>query len=264
MYRHMATGIVEEQHSADPFKPTRSERLALQRKLSSSWRLKLGHLMESHHTHALVLLLIFADVAMVLCEVMVREVCPLPAGGFPTGSWQYQRINGWGEGLSWASRSILLLLLAHQLGLMAAFGRLYFLKVAYVIDLIIVSVALALETAHLVQEQQHGGSHRRALSPAEDHGSEGGVPDEATNLVIVLLVWRILRVVHGFTVTSIEHADDSELKEANAKVAELEAELARVKAEAGLGGKAAGAVGEGAGLTGALARSPSSSAGGVV
>lgn len=242
---HLSTGIAEEQHAANPIKMTREERLRLKHKMEESWYLRLGSALESHYAHSIVLLLIFLDVVLVASEVMLREVCPAPDGGYPRGSWQYTRINHWGEGISWISRSILLLLLLHQVGLMVAYGCLYWQKVAYVIDFAIVATALGLEMTHLsIEIQQHAG-HRRALqwgeAPRSDSSHSGhsavSPPDDATNLIIVLLVWRVLRVVHGITVTSLEQADDSELREAKARVSELEAELRRLRGDSEGGGE---------------------------
>lgn len=225
---HMQSGIAEEKSGAkDPASLTRAERLALKSKISESWRLRLGHALESHYAHAICLLIIFADVNLTLCEVMIREVCPTPYQGFSKGSWQESRLHNWGKGLSWASLSMLFLLLAHQLGLMLAFGLAFFQKWAYVVDFLIVAVALSLEFAHMAEEAA-GGHHRRLSEPAHSESHGDGVP-EVSNLIIVLLVWRILRVIHGFTMSALEHADDQELREAKSKITELEGELKKYR-----------------------------------
>ncbi len=243
MHKHLSTSILEDtSNAANPAKLTKAERAALKARVRGSWRLRLGEALESHYAHGAVLLLIFADVLLVACEVVLRDVCPTPAGGFTRGSWEYMRVLHWGEGLSWTSRSILLLLLLHQVGLMVAYGAAYFKKWAYVIDLLIVAVALGLEMAHLAEELQHKGGHRRALSPAEGSkdSSWQGTPEEASNLIIVLLTWRIVRVVHGFAVTSLEHADNTEVLELQAKVSELQAELRLLRGGSGEGSSSGG------------------------
>ena len=154
---------------------------------------------------------------------MVREVCPVPNGGYALGSWQADRLHHWREGLAWASRAMLLLLLAHQIGLIICFGLKFFKKWVYCIDLIIVGVALGLEFAHLAEELD--GDHH------------GDVAPEASNLIIVLLVWRVLRVVHGFGTSVLERAEeDNEIMEAEKKIKALELELEKYrKAGAGAG-----------------------------
>jgi len=227
----MQSGLVEDLHASNPTKLSRSERLALSRKLSENWRLSMGAKLESHYAHAAVLLLIFLDVATVLMEVVVREVCPQPTGGFVYGTWEYQRLHVWGESLAWISRSILFILLIHQLALIACFGCSYFKKLAYVIDLAIVAVALALEMTHLALEIQEENSHSSGAGGHDEHHETSAHtgPEDGTNLIIVLLVWRIVRVIHGFTVTAEAHTEDSELREAKATISELEKELAKLR-----------------------------------
>ena len=245
LHAHLSSGILEEQCAKNALRPTKAERAVLKAKVEGDWRLRLGHALESHQAHGTVLMLVFFDVLLVACEVILRDVCPTPQGGFAQGSWEYYRVRRWGEGLSWTSRSILLLLLLHQGGLMVAYGCSYFKKFAYVVDLLIVAVALGLEMAHLAEEVQHGGSHRmRALAApaaADDHHDD--TPDEASNLIIVLLAWRVVRVLHGFAITSLEHADNAEVLELQDKVSELEAELRRLRGGGSEGGSEGGSKG---------------------
>ena len=197
-----------------------------------TWRQRLGHAMEHHHAHAAILLLIFIDVGAVLCEVMIRNVCVAPPAGTP----DVARLHHWGEGLSWASRSILFILLLHLLALMVAFGGAFWRKWAYVVDLVIVCVALGLEMAHLhmeLVEQRHGGggaSHLADPSPAEDpHDIPAGLAGDGGALIIVLLCWRVVRILHGFAVTGAAHTDEQELSEAKERIAALEKEIAALR-----------------------------------
>ena len=195
---------------------------------SRTWRQRLGHAMENHNAHAAILILIFLDVGAVLCEVMIRNVCVQPPPGTPDAARLFQ----WGEGLSWASRSILLVLLLHLIALMVAFGGAFFKKWAYLVDLLIVCVALSLEMAHLVLELQHGAhggaSHLAgpALGASEDpHDIPGGLAGDGGALIIVLLSWRVVRIIHGFAVTGAAHTDEQELKEAREEIGELKKKL---------------------------------------
>ena len=204
------------------------------------WRDRLGHLCEHHYTHATILLLIFLDVGAVLCEVMLRNVCPAPPSGTPDAA----RLHHWGEGLSWSSRSILFVLLAHQLLLMLAFGCQFFKKAAYVLDLVIVCVALGLEMAHLALELAEAAAHGAGGHGNDDgHGhshdapaaTEGLMGDGGT-LIIVLLCWRVVRIVHGFAVTGAAHTADEdakEIKKLRARVEGLEGELGKLVAGGG-------------------------------
>jgi hypothetical protein len=244
---------------------TPAERRTLKHKMEGSWRLRLGALCEHHYTHAAILVFIFIDVACVLCELMLRDVCPAPIVGSPDA----KTLHKWEEGLSWSSRSILFLLLIHQLGLVVAYGISYFKKVAYVLDLVIVGVAIALEMALLALEMREGGGHRRALSdpapggaPHDDSHSEIK-SEEIARLVVVLLAWRVVRIIHGFVLTNASNLEDGhelELLEAKAKIIELEKQLAVYKGGGEEGGVVAGVGGDssltrGDSLSFALARS---------
>lgn len=213
--RSMSVGLSEEDglHKISP--------------ASRTWRQRLGHAMEHHHAHATILLLIFLDVGAVLCEVMIRNVCVAPAAGTSDAA----RLHQWGEGLSWASRSILFVLLLHLVSLMVAFGGAFFKKWTYMIDLIIVCVALGLEMAHLALELQHsahgGASHLAgpALGAEDPHDIPEGLAGDGGALIITLLCWRVLRIIHGFAVTGAAHTDEQELKEAREEIEELKKKL---------------------------------------
>lgn len=130
----------------------------------------------------------------------------------------FERREEW-EWTFWISIVILGLLLLNVFSLILAFGRAFFLHPLYVLDLIVVSAALALEIAL--------------------HKDTAGV-------LIVITLWRIVRVAHGiFEVTdeawekdihqlemqvkSVQSACDKELEllaEKDRRIAELEARLA--------------------------------------
>jgi len=215
---------------------------------------------DHHLFHATILLVVFLDVAAVLCEIMLRDVCP----GAPAGSPGAQTVSDWSVGLAWTSRSLLFFLLIHQVLLLFAVGPHVFASHAgYVVDLLIVVVALVLEMTHLglelAEEQREAAAAAAAGAHDDGHGGHGAhgegtqyggaLHDDAGGLLIVLLAWRVVRIVHGFVVTAEAHADDSENKELRARVAELEAQLARVAQLQAADGKA------GASLSQALARS---------
>jgi hypothetical protein len=171
-------------------------------------------------------------VGAVLCEVMIRNVCVAP----PAGSPDVARLHRWGEGLSWASRSILFILLLHLLALMVAFGGAFWRKWAYVVDLVIVCVALGLEMAHLhmelLEEQRHGGGASHLADPAKAADADGipaALAGDGGALIVVLLCWRVVRIIHGFAVTGAAHTDEQELSEAKERIAELEKELAALR-----------------------------------
>lgn len=191
----------------------------------STWRRKLGHALESHVSHAVILCLIFLDVMAVLCEVMLRNVCVAPV----VGTADDVRLYKWGEGLSWFSRAVLLVLLAHLILLVVSFGKSFFKKWMYVLDLVIVLVALGLEMAHLGIElaasASHGGSSTVADAHAESQVREtvpAGLAGDGGTLIVVLLCWRVVRIVHGFAFTGTAHTDEQELEEAKQRIEELE------------------------------------------
>ena len=151
----LSLSILEEMVSkgGEGKKLTSQERRTLKEKVEGSWRLRMGVFLEHHYVHAAILVLIFIDVACVLCEMMLKDVCPPPV----FGSSDARTLHKWEEGLSWSSRSILFLLFLHQCGLVVAYGLSYFKKVAYVVDLVIVVVAIGLEMALLALELREGG-----------------------------------------------------------------------------------------------------------
>jgi hypothetical protein len=153
-----------------------------------------------HHTVELCLVvLIFLDVAAVCCEIMLTSVCPkeqhsqafcLDDALFHTYEKEYHNVEKWEAALGWISKCILLLFLLKELLLIFALcPRAYFSTPAHVLDFFITIVALALELGFSIINQ---ASAAATLS----------------NLVIVLLVWRVLRLLHGLLETSLAVRDD--------------------------------------------------------
>lgn len=216
-------------------------------KTRAAWRVRLGEAAEHPATHACMLLFIFLDVMAVFGEIMLRDVCPTPDEGASGVSGLY----AWEDALSWVSRSILFALLVHQGVLILAFGRSFFQKWTYAVDFVIVVVALVLEMTHLGMELSHKGDAVGAHDAGHgDHDkASGGAhgPDDASSIIIVLLSWRVVRVIHGFLLTAEAHADDGrelneararvDLREAHARIEALEKEVGALRA-ASAGGAA--------------------------
>lgn len=190
-------------------------------------RLRLGHALESHTAHLAIILLVMLDLTAVFGEVMLTSVCgvkrhgsasghserrlavnaPAAAGDVPV--WpgvqsltspavvytlharpprllatltpeeeaREARIEGWEKGLHWFSISILCLLLAYQVALLYCFGWRYFTKVWYILDVLVLVISLVLELT---------------------------LPTDEVGFLSVLLVWRVIRIVHGFLLTEQE------------------------------------------------------------
>jgi hypothetical protein len=141
-------------------------------------RQKLGHALESHPAHLSVLILISLDVLAVVAEVMLAHVAARPD---PTDEAGIHRVHTWESALGWISFGILILLLAQQLLLLVAFGLAYFTKLWYVLDLIVLVVAIVLEIA---------------------------LGDVEGGLLALALSWRIVRIVHGLLATAETEAHD--------------------------------------------------------
>lgn len=130
--------------------------------------------MENHYTQLLLLVLVIADVVAVFGELMLNYVCV----AHPEEATDAKREH-WVHGLGIFSETVLFILLFHLVLLLVAFGRAFFKKIWYLLDVVVVVVAIALELGL--------------------HDPEGG-------LLPVLLSWRIVRVLHGFMAsTETEH-----------------------------------------------------------
>ncbi len=128
---------------------------------------------------------------------MLESVCPHQV---PNSSWAadfdvtllkyeagYHRVEQWEVSLGWISKGILFLFLIKEALLVFAVGiRLYFSTGAHVIDFVITAVAFGLEIGFFVSKQF--GSHSQAAT--------------LTHLIVVLLVWRVVRLLHGLLETA--------------------------------------------------------------
>ena len=152
----------------------------------STWRVRLGHALESHRCHMIIMALVVLDLIAVFGEVMLTNVCGIErdkaAARLADESnaealdslEREERIHAWEGGLHRFSIAIVIALLVYVLGLMVAFGAKFFFKVWYILDAVVLSVTLILE-----------------FSLSND--SSGFLP--------VILSWRVLRIMHGFFVT---------------------------------------------------------------
>jgi len=146
------------------------------------WRLRMGHVLEGHRVQLFVLLLIVVDVICVCCEIMLGSVagCRVEAegGALPDGvkAVPLDRVEHWEAGLHWTSIAIVIALLTQQALLFLSYGLVHFTKLFNCLDLVILVVALGLELG------LHG--------------------DDAPGIIVVVLGWRVVRVVHGFLATA--------------------------------------------------------------
>lgn len=137
--------------------------------------------------HLIILLLVFIDVLAVFGESLLYSVCdPKPSAE--------ARVHTWTEALGWVSKSALILMLLQQVTLIFCLGHRYFLKCFYVLDLLVLSIALIME---LILHEAGGG------------------------WLALLLCWRFVRLLHGFAV-QVEMSTSSE---------ELQEEIMRLKSQ---------------------------------
>lgn len=128
---------------------------------------------------------------------MLESVCPHQV---PNSIWAadfdatllkyeagYHRVEQWEVSLGWISKGILFLFLIKEALLVFAVGiRLYFSTGAHVIDFVITAVAFGLEIGFFVSKQYGSNSQAATL----------------THLIVVLLVWRVVRLLHGLLETA--------------------------------------------------------------
>lgn len=213
---------------------THASRLSAQRWLHrqpgadtrAPWRKRLSAILEATWFHAAIVLLLVIDLAAVGTDILKTvhaksadlnecveylETC--------TCVGHFERREEW-PWTYWTSIAILSILLLNVAALIVAFGRAFFLHPLYVLDLVVVSAALVLElTLH----------------------------KDTAGVIIVITLWRIVRVAHGiFEVTdeawendihrletqvkSVQSACDKELEliaQKDRRIAELEAAAAK-------------------------------------
>lgn len=171
-------------------KRTQAQRLSAQRWIEQEthvprrarWREELAEALEATWTHVAIVVLLLVDLAATAIDILktmhnkshdldvcvdLVESCQGCIGHFEhSAEWKWTY---------WTSIVILVILMLNVLGLIVAFGRSFFLHPLYVLDLVVVSTALGLEV----------------LLDADTAG-----------LIIILTLWRIVRVAHGiFEVT---------------------------------------------------------------
>jgi hypothetical protein len=196
---------------------------------STPWRSRLAHHLERPWVHLVVLAAVAVDVAVTMCELSLTDVCPPP----PPASADAARLQRWLAAFAMTGRVLLAALLAHQALLMFALGAVaFFARRELVVDLVVVVVAVALEA--LEAHAEHAGS-------AHHHKGAG---DDA--MLLAMLLWRVVRVAHGFFVTAEAEFEGEEKAVEARRLAqevkrledEVEALRAAAAAAAGKGDKA--------------------------
>ncbi|EFJ10096.1 hypothetical protein SELMODRAFT_128853 [Selaginella moellendorffii] len=196
---------------------------------SSSWRHNLRGALESTPAHVTIVALLLIDLLATAVDLLLtihntsadlREcsasvrACQCDPTGFSSGRepWEF---------LHWISVGILGVLMLNVIGLMVAFGASFFKHAGYVLDLFVVTSALVLEVFFQA---------------------------DTAGLLIILNLWRIVRVAHGiFEVTDeaweneiedmkerIEGAEERFNRECGARdrrIQQLEAQLAAAKTQ---------------------------------
>lgn len=127
-----------------------------------SLRFSLGEYIESRICQIILLILVFIDVLAVTCELILAAVCSSTETEHATHI------------LHIISLSILYVFLIQQIGLLIAFDVHFFTHPLYILDLVVVVVAICLEHA---------------------------VHSDAAGLIIVVAIWRIIRVFHGLAIS---------------------------------------------------------------
>ncbi|KAL2622743.1 hypothetical protein R1flu_002948 [Riccia fluitans] len=168
----------------------------------SPWRKELGEVLDSTPAHVVIVALLAVDLLATVVDILKTvhnktndlstcidyvESCACIDHLERTESWEF---------IYWISISILSILALNIIGLLVSFGRAFFRHPGYVLDLFVVGTALFLEIF---------------------------LDSDTVGLLIVLTLWRIVRVAHGiFEVTDEAWEKEIEkfkeqLKEADAK-----------------------------------------------
>lgn len=187
-----------------------------------SWRARLALHLERPWVHLLMLAAVAADVAITACELSLTDICPAP----PAASADAARLHGWLARFALAGRALLAALLAHQALLMYSLGAARFLaRRELVLDLVVVAVAVALEALEARAEHASAGNHNHH----HQHRRSGA--DDA--VLFAMLLWRVVRVAHGFFVTAEAEFEGEEhaalARELAEKVERLEGEIATLR-----------------------------------
>ncbi len=168
---------------------------------------RVGEVLENPATHFVILSVVSVNATVVFGEIMLREVCPaVISTDFTATSSDVARLSTTHTALSWVSRAILFVLLGEAM-LVAICARMRFFRSwSKVSDVLIVAVAIAVEFAHYaLAAQNKGGVPLASLwtnSTILASNSTGftriaGTTSAEGALLIFLLVWRIVRIIHG-------------------------------------------------------------------
>lgn len=151
--------------------------------VEGGWRLRMGHFLEGHHVQLVALFLVLIDVVCVVAEIMLGSVagCQLeaePGVIIPDGvsAVPAHRVEKWELALHWTSLAIVIVLLLQQVALLIAYGFAHLKKLFNILDICVLLVALGLELG------LHG--------------------NDAPGIIVLLLFWRVVRVIHGFLATA--------------------------------------------------------------
>ncbi|KAG6550726.1 hypothetical protein Mapa_007823 [Marchantia paleacea] len=165
------------------------------------WRVRLGNVLESTHFHIFVVLLLTVDLVVTVVDI-VKTIHSKDAD-FRTCTkllhecqchGRLQHASHW-HFLLWISVSILSFLALNVLGLLVAFGMSFFRHIGYVLDAVVVGLSLGLEI---------------------------GLNSDTPGLLVLLTLWRIVRVAHGIFEVADEHWE-KDIKKLEAHIHELEA-----------------------------------------
>lgn len=146
------------------------------------WRKELAEALESAYTHLFIVVLLLVDLLATAIDILKTihnkshdlDACVAMVESCTSCIGHFERSKEW-EWTYWLSIAILIVLLVNIAGLFVAFGLSFFRHPGYVLDLVVVVTALLLEI----------------LLDADTAG-----------LLIILTLWRIVRVAHGiFEVT---------------------------------------------------------------
>lgn len=165
------------------------------------WRKKLGLALESTPAHFFILALLLIDLLATVVDVLhtlhndsrdlsrcigMVEACHCSSSFNTSGSWEF---------LYWIGIFVLCVLSLNLIGLLLSFGFAFFRHPGYVLDLVVVVTALCLEIF---------------------------LDTETAGLLVILNLWRIVRVAHGV----LEVTDEAWEK----KMHQLEARIEAVEA----------------------------------
>lgn len=179
-----------ERVSATWRKRTQGQRLSAQRWIEreehgepkAQWRCELAEILEATWTHVFIVFLLVVDLAATAIDILKTihnksqdlDVCIDLVESCTTCVGHFERSPEW-KWTYWTSIVILAILMLNVFGLIVANGRSFFCNPLYVLDLVVVSTALGLEIT---------------------------LDADTAGLIIILTLWRIVRVAHGiFEVT---------------------------------------------------------------